>query len=180
MSPREFANLRRRELGLTQKQLAEKLKTTRVTVARYENGTRHIPGAIELLVRRLCRAEELPLAGTVAAGRPIEAIEEHESVEVPSSMAQRRDNFVLRVTGDSMRDDGILSGDFVVIRKQATAAPGERVIAIVNGEATLKRYYPSPGVIELRPMNRDMTPIFVKKTDFRIAGVVVGLIRHYR
>jgi repressor LexA len=88
---------------------------------------------------------------------------------------------VLRVEGESMRDDGILPGDLVVVRKQSSAQPGERVVALINGEATIKRYYPRSKSVELRPMNKDMRPILVKQnSDFSIRGIVVGLIRHYR
>jgi repressor LexA len=181
MKPRELATIRRRDLGLTQEELAQRLKTTRVSIARYENGTRRIPGAIELLVRQFRRSETLPMAGIVAAGKPIEAVEQNEAVEIPASMLDGKQGFVLKVMGESMRDDGILPGDFVVVRKQATASAGERVIALVNGQATVKRYYPKANHIELRPVNDDMAPITVKaRDDFRIEGVVVGLIRRYR
>jgi repressor LexA len=181
MSPIELATLRRRKLGLTQEELAHKLKTTRVSIARYENGTRRIPGAIELLVNQLCRSAALPMAGIVAAGRPLEAIEQNESVEVPASMLQNRESFVLRISGESMRDDGILPDDLVVVRKQASAEPGDRIIALVNGHATIKRYYPKRDSVELRPVNKDMEPLVVKRTDqFEIQGIVVGLLRHYR
>jgi repressor LexA len=181
MRPHELATLRRRELGLTQGELAHKLKTTRVSIARYENGTRRIPGAIELLVKQLCRSGALPMAGIVAAGRPIEAIEQNESVEVPASMLQNRESFVLKISGESMRDDGILPEDLVVVRRQTIAEAGDRIIALVNGRATIKRYYPKRDSIELRPVNRDMEPLVVKRTDdFQIQGVVVGLLRYYR
>jgi repressor LexA len=122
------------------------------------------------------------MAGIVAAGKPIEAVEQNENVAVPASMVDGgRQTFVLKVAGESMRDDGILPGDFVVVRKQPSANAGDRVIALVDGQATIKRYYPKAKKIELRPVNQEIAPIIVNRTDdFRIEGVVVGLIRHYR
>lgn len=121
----------------------------------------------------------LPLAGTVAAGKPIEAVETPDTIEVPSSMAGRGDNFVLRVQGDSMIGDGILDGDFVVVRKQHTAETGQTVVALIAGEATVKRFYRKGRRIELHPANPAMVPILVEDDEsFRIEGVVVGVIRH--
>lgn len=181
MTPKEFARIRRQELGLTQQQLAEKLKTTRVTIARYETGARRIPGVMELMIKELSRAPVLPMAGIVAAGRPIEPVTQNEAIEVPLSMIQGNENFVLKIDGESMRDDGILRGDFVVVRKQKTARTGDRVIALINGQATIKKYHPTSQSIELRPVNASMSPIVLKQTDdFQIQGVVVGLVRHYR
>jgi repressor LexA len=181
MTPKELARIRRQELGLTQEQLAEKLKTTRVTIARYETGARRIPGVVELMIKELSRAPALPMAGIVAAGKPIEAIAQNEAVEVPLSMIQGNKNFVLKIDGESMRDDGILPGDLVVVRKQSTARTGDRVIALINGQATIKKYYRNSDAIELRPVNATMSPIVLKQSDdFDIQGVVVGLIRHYK
>jgi len=122
---------------------------------------------------------ELPLAGTVAAGRPIEAVETQGTIEVPASMVGPGDNFVLRVQGDSMVGDGILDGDYVVVRKQASAENGQTVIALIREEATVKRFYRRGPHIELHPANPSMQPILVQDEEcFRIEGVVVGVIRH--
>jgi len=122
---------------------------------------------------------ELPLAGTVAAGKPIEAIETPDSIEVPRSMVGSGENFVLRVQGDSMIGDGILDGDYVVVRKQTDAEHGQTVVALIRGEATVKRFYRKGATIELHPANPAMTPIRVADDEsFRIVGVVVGVIRH--
>jgi repressor LexA len=181
MRPNELARIRREELGLTQLQLAEKLKTTRVTIARYETGARRIPGVVELMVKELSRAPALPMVGIVAAGKPIEPVTQNETVEVPFSMIQGNENFVLKINGESMRDDGILPGDLVVVRKQSTARTGDRVIGLINGQATIKKYYRKSNAVELRPVNSSMDPIVIKQTDdFHIQGVVVGLIRHYK
>ena len=124
---------------------------------------------------------ELPLAGRVAAGKPIEAIENPDTIDVPASMLGDGKNFVLRISGDSMVDEGILDGDYVVVRKQAAAENGQVVVAIVDNEATVKRFFRKNGRIELQPANPAMTPILVEDPDsFRIEGVVVGVIRHCR
>ncbi len=122
---------------------------------------------------------ELPLAGTVAAGRPIEAPEVPDRIEVPPAMMGRGENFVLRVKGDSMIGDGILDGDYVVVRKQTAAENGQTVVAQVNNEGTVKRFYRKEERIELHPANPAMEPIIVEETDdFRIRGIVVGVIRY--
>ena len=126
------------------------------------------------------RRFELPLLGLVAAGKPIEAIENAEAIEIPPSMLGEGDHFVLRVQGDSMRDDGILDGDFVVVRKGPTAENGQTVVAIVNNEATIKKYFETGSYVRLQPANPDVTPIIVKDRNFRIEGRVVGVIRRYR
>lgn len=124
-------------------------------------------------------ATELPLAGRVAAGKPIEAIEHPDTIDVPASMLGDGKNFVLRVSGDSMIGDGILDGDYVVVRKQAAAENGQVVVATVGNEATVKRFHRRNGRIELQPANPAMAPILVEDPElFRIEGVVVGVIRH--
>jgi repressor LexA len=121
----------------------------------------------------------LPLAGTVAAGKPIEALETSDTIEVPSSLAGQGQNFVLRIQGNSMVGDGILDGDYVVVRKQTNADNGQTVVALIRGEATVKRFYRRGKRIELHPANPAMSPILVEDEEsFRIEGVVVGVIRH--
>lgn len=134
---------------------------------------------------RLAAAAEqgmkLPLAGTVAAGKPIEAIETSDSIDVPPAMVGTGEHFVLHVAGDSMIDDGILDGDYVVVRKQATAENGQTVVALLDNEATVKRLHRNGRIIELHPANPTMQPITIDAdVPFRIEGVVVGVIRHYR
>lgn len=181
MKPSELKRLRE-QLGLTQRQLAEALRTTRVTVARYETGMRRIPGTVSVAIEQLQQSAPpltVPLAGTVAAGSPIEPIEQSESVEIPPSMLKGETVFALRVKGDSMKDEGILPGDLVIVRKQETARNGQTVVAMVNREATIKIYVKQDTHIELRPANVTMAPIVVKPSDeFRIEGVLVGVIRH--
>jgi repressor LexA len=141
---------------------------------------RHAKRALNLLPTK-SNAIELPLAGLVAAGKPIEAIETPDSIEVPPTMVGPGENFVLLVQGASMIGDGILDGDYVVVRKQAQADPGQTIVAMINGEATVKRLVVKGPRIELHPANPAMEPLTVGSDDeFRIEGVVVGVIRHCR
>jgi repressor LexA len=125
-------------------------------------------------------AVRLPLAGTIAAGRPIEPVEEEDAIEVPASLVGRGPHFVLRVAGDSMIGDGIHDGDLVLVRKGETAESGETVVAILDGEATLKRFHRTREGIELRPANPTLAPIPVGRRRLEIRGVVVGLVRTFR
>ena len=136
--------------------------------------------AIEVISPVETRRFEFPLLGRVAAGKPIEAVEDMDVIEVPSSMIGQGDHFVLQVKGDSMKEDGILDGDFIVVRKQPTAENGETVVALINNEATVKKYYRRKNYVELRPSHTGMEPIIVRKGDLRIEGRVVGVIRHYK
>lgn len=125
-------------------------------------------------------AVELPLAGRIAAGQPIEAEPEGESIAVPEALTRKGQNYVLRVNGHSMIDDGIHDGDFVVVNRRERAQNGEMVAALVNGEATLKRFYnEGDGRIRLQPANERMAPIYAAEGDVKVQGVVVGLMRKY-
>ena len=123
----------------------------------------------------------LPLAGVVAAGAPIEAIEDHETIEVPPDLVPpRTSSFVLRVRGESMIDEQIRDGDFVVVESRNEARNGETVVALIRGEeATLKRFYRRGGRVRLEPANVTMRPIEVPAEDVEIRGVVRGLLRRY-
>lgn len=124
----------------------------------------------------------LPILGLIAAGQPIETIEGHqEMLEVPPFMVGRRNSYVLQVKGQSMIEDGILDGDFVVIAEKEMPSNGEVVVALVNGsEATLKRYYKEKDHIRLQPANSTMEPIIIKPgTPIEIQGIVIGVIRKY-
>ena len=143
-------------------------------------GEKNRKRAIEVISPVETRRFEFPLMGRVAAGKPIEAVEDVDVIEVPPSMIGRGDHLVLQVKGDSMRDEGILDGDFVVVRKQPTAENGETVVALVNNEATVKKYYKREDHVELCPAHEGMAPIRVRGGDFRIEGKVVGVLRHYR
>ena len=125
---------------------------------------------------------ELPLLGSVAAGLPIEAIEDNETLAVPPDMvSRRRDNYVLRVEGSSMIEEQIRDGDYIVVQAQDRAEDGQMVVALVGGEAaTVKKLYrESDGRVRLQPANPTMDPIFVEAQDLRIQGIVVGVIRKY-
>jgi repressor LexA len=123
---------------------------------------------------------ELPLAGRIAAGRPLEAVEDRETLSL-GEFARSDKTFVLQVKGDSMIEDHILDGDYVVIEPTQVANPGEIVVALVGGdEATLKRFYREPGGrIRLQPANSQMAPIVVPGADVKIQGRVVGVLRKY-
>lgn len=125
---------------------------------------------------------ELPILGLVAAGQPIETLGVHpETLEVPSFMVGRKNSYVLQVKGDSMIDEGIHTGDYVVVMEKPTPSNGEMVIALINGgEATLKRYYKEKNHIRLQPSNAAMEPIIIEPgTPIEIQGTVIGLIRKY-
>jgi repressor LexA len=125
-------------------------------------------------------AVEIPLAGRIAAGQPIEPEPEGETVAVPDLLTRKGQNYVLRVNGSSMIDDGIHDGDFVVVNRREKASNGEMVAALLNGEATLKRFYrEADGRIRLQPANERMSPIWVAEGDLKVQGVVVGLMRKY-
>ena len=126
------------------------------------------------------RAVELPLLGFVAAGSPIEAVAGTETIAVPETLAGKRDSYVLRVKGDSMIDEQIRDGDFVIVEDRHTAENGEMVIALLNGsDVTLKKLYREHGRIRLQPANPTMQPIFAEAADVQVRGVVVGVMRRY-
>ena len=126
-------------------------------------------------------ARELPMLGRVAAGTPIEAIEGNESITVPEEFIRRQNTFCLRVRGESMIDEGIRDGDYIIVEGREVANEGETVVALVNGEATVKKFYrEADGRIRLEPANVTMQPIYASEEDLMVRGVVVGLMRHYR
>ena len=119
----------------------------------------------------------LPFLGRVAAGAPVQAVPQEERLEF-RSLFGGRDNFVLQVRGQSMIEDHIEDGDFVVIHKKETAEDGERVVAMIDDEVTLKRFYREKNHIRLEPSNKNMDPIIVNSDeDARILGVLVGVLR---
>ncbi len=126
------------------------------------------------------RAVELPLLGFVAAGAPIEAVATAETIAVPEDLVGKRDTYVLKVKGDSMIDEQIRDGDFVVVEDRKTAENGEMVIALLGGaEVTLKKFYRDNGRIRLQPANPAMLPLIVPSEQVQIQGVVVGVMRKY-
>jgi len=130
--------------------------------------------------RKKAAAVELPLLGQVAAGQPIEAIESPGTIAVPEDLVRRDRSYVLRVRGDSMIEDGILDGDYVVVEERPSPENGETIVALVNGEATVKRFFREKGgKIRLQPANARMAPIFVKDRDLTSRGRVVAVLRKY-
>ena len=118
--------------------------------------------------------------GRIAAGRPIEAIAGSESVAVPTQLMKGSgSHYVLQVNGQSMIDEGICDGDLVVVLSRQDASAGEMVVALVDGEATLKRFFPEGATVRLQPSNAEMEPIRVRARDLEIQGIVVGLMRRY-
>lgn len=121
---------------------------------------------------------EVAVIGRIPAGRPIEAIE-HDcgTVAVSKNLLRGQKAYALRVEGQSMVEAGILDGDYVVVRKQQAAEDGDIVVALIENEATLKRFYQENGGVRLEPANREMKPIHVSHGEFRIQGKVVGVVR---
>lgn len=124
-------------------------------------------------------SEDIPLLGSIAAGTPIEAIENSDSISVPVHMLGRGKHYALKVKGESMIEDGILSGDIAIIKHQTQADNGQIVVAVVDNETTLKRYFKKAKQVELHPANKAMKPIIIKDKECEIRGLMVGLIRTY-
>lgn len=124
--------------------------------------------------------DELPMLGYIAAGSPIEAIEQQEYLEVPPSLRTQKPCYVLQVRGDSMIDEGILDGDYIVVEQRNRARNGEIVVALVDGsEATLKRIEQQPGKVILHPANSRLKPMRFRPDQVEIQGVLVGQMRSY-
>ena len=126
------------------------------------------------------RSVELPLLGYVAAGVPIEAVASSETIAVPEDLVGRRDTYVLRVRGNSMIDEQICDGDFVIVEDRKTAQNGETVVALLGGsDVTLKKLYRENGRVRLQPANPAMQPLFIDPDQLQVQGVVVGVMRKY-
>ena len=137
--------------------------------------------AIEIVHGGESIAYDVPMLGLIAAGAPIEALEVPDSLAIPEDMLGRGTTFSLQVNGDSMIEDGIHDGDFIVVESRSDARDGEIVVALVEGsEATVKRLYREGDQVRLQPSNSSMEPIYVQAVDVEIRGVVIGLIRKYR
>ena len=126
------------------------------------------------------RMHELPLVGRIAAGRPLEAVEQRETISL-GDFARGGNSFVLQVKGSSMIEDHIMDGDYVVCEQTQVANAGDIVVALIGGEeATLKRFYrEGAGKIRLQPANSEMAPIMVAANDVKIQGRVIGVLRKY-
>ena len=122
---------------------------------------------------------QLPLLGVVSAGMPLEMFDDVEYIEAPKTYC-KKDNFMLKVDGDSMIEDGILNGDYIIAKKVTVAQPGDTVIASIDGEATLKRFYIGSNGVELHPRNNKYNIIYVNEEDeLIIQGKLVAVIREY-
>jgi repressor LexA len=122
---------------------------------------------------------EIPLEGTIDAGKPIEAIRTGDTIEIPRDMMGKK-TFALKVRGESMKDDGILDGDYVIIEQTSNARNGDIIVALIdNDKATLKRYYNEKSTIRLQPANETMKPMHFAKNRVIIQGKVRGVIRRY-
>jgi repressor LexA len=176
----------------TMQELADQLDVSKVTIFEHVEALEKK----ELLIRARNRARSLevsptvrlpdeakpasyPIVGTIAAGQPIEAIENRETLELESLFNTRYGTYVLRVKGNSMIEDHIADGDYVIIERREQARDGEVVVALLDdGQATLKRYFKERGRVRLQPANATMAPIYVDK-DIKIQGVLIGVLRTY-
>ena len=176
-----------RELGVSKitiyEHVAQLEKKGAITKQKYQSRSLTVAPALinELKTRRdstQTQTFSLPLLGRIAAGQPIEAIEVPEEIDLSDMVRRDRASYILRVKGNSMIDEGIRNGDFVIVENRNWASNGETVVAVVNeNEATLKKFYREGDRIRLQPANPDMQPIYVDKCDIR--GVVVGVLRKY-
>ena len=167
------------ELGVSKVTIFEHMKAMekKGAVVRVFHKARSVELAPELL-RDFADASALPLVGTIAAGKPIEAVETPDSIDIAALFAAPQQTYVLKVRGNSMIDEQIRDGDYVIVEKRNTALNGETVVALLaEGEATLKKFYREEGRIRLQPANPDMAPIYVARCE--IQGVVVGVMRRY-
>lgn len=141
---------------------------------------KNVSRSLEVVGQRLTEMVEIPLVGTITAGKPIEAIEiPDQVVEIAKDRRfQEGELYALKVHGNSMIGDGIFDGDFAIIKKQDYAADGDTVVAVIDdNEATLKRFYREKGCIRLQPANPTFSPIYRKEVEVR--GIVVKIIREF-
>ncbi|HYN86883.1 MAG TPA: transcriptional repressor LexA, partial [Ardenticatenaceae bacterium] len=178
----------------TMQELADQLGTSKVTIFEHVGALekkrvlrrdKHKARSLEIVTEdRLPdeeRATKLPLLGTIAAGSPIEAVENREELDLETLFHAKNGVYVLKGRGDSMIDDHLCDGDFVVIERRENARNGEQVVALLDtGEATLKRFYKEHGGrVRLQPANKAMEPRIVSADQCKIQGVVIGVLRSY-
>jgi repressor LexA len=136
--------------------------------------------SIEIVDPSSAESRQIPLLGVVAAGAPIEAVPTTDTISVPAELVGSRECFALRVRGDSMIDDHIMDGDTVVLESRESPAPGETVVALIQGqEVTLKRFERRGSRIRLMPANPALAPMEFPAEDVQVQGVVIGLLRRY-
>ena len=178
----------------TMQELADQLGTSKVTIFEHVGALerkrvlrrdKHKARSLEIIADEKLPDEErstkLPLLGNIAAGSPIEAVENREEIDLEQMFHSRNGVYVLRVRGESMIDDHLCDGDYVVIERRENARNGEQVVALLDtGEATLKRYYKeSGGKVRLQPANKSMEPRIVDAGRLKIQGVVIGVLHSY-
>lgn len=176
----------------TMQELADQLRTSKVTIFEHVNAlerkgilrrNKHKARSLEIIADHLPdenRPTKLPLLGNIAAGSPIEAVENREEIDLETLFASKKGVYVLRVRGDSMIDDHLCDGDYVVIERRDTARNGEQVVALLDtGEATLKRFYREGPNVRLQPANATMQARVVPAERVRVQGVVIGVLRSY-
>jgi repressor LexA len=178
----------------TMQELADQLGTSKVTIFEHVGALekkgvltrdKHKARSLEITAGDLLPDEDrhtkLPLLGHIAAGSPIEAIEDREELDMEQLFHSKNGVYVLRVRGESMIEDHLCDGDYVVIERRESARNGEQVVALLtdSGEATLKRYYKEGSRIRLQPANSAMEPRFVDAARCRVQGVVIGVLRSY-
>jgi len=137
--------------------------------------------SIQLASASSAGIQNLPLFGYIAAGRPIEAVSVPETMQIPDYLLPRKSSYyVLQVQGESMIDEHIQNGDYVVVESRESANPGDMVVALIDGESvTLKKFYPEGGNIRLQPANAALAPLIIDESRVRIQGVVVSVMRKY-
>jgi repressor LexA len=178
----------------TMQELADQLGTSKVTIFEHVGALekkrvlrrdKHKARSLEIISEEKLpdenRSTKLPMLGAIAAGSPIEAIENREELDLEEMFKSRNGVYVLRVRGESMIEDHLCDGDYVVIERRAEARNGEQVVALLDtGEATLKRFYKESGnKIRLQPANSRMEPRIVEADRCRVQGVVIGVLRSY-
>lgn len=201
LTPKQLKILTRiRDLRLTRgysptmQELAEELGVSKVTVfehvealikkgalLRQPNKARSLEVSPDIELPDETRHTRLPLVGTIAAGLPIEAIEQREHLDLEELFARSDKVFVLKVRGDSMIDEQIRPDDYVIVERTATAYNSQTVVALLeDGEATLKKFYREKnGQVRLQPANEKYEPLFIDENKIQIQGVVIGVVRMY-
>ncbi len=164
--------------GISQQAMSKNLKVLEKFGMIRRNPNKH--RSIEL-VAPPPRATRVQLLGRIAAGMPLEPVESEQTIDVPADLVPNGEVYALEVSGDSMIEDGIFDGDTVIIRRQSMAFDGQTVVAVLNGEATLKRYYHEGHRIRLQPANAALKPLYAgPDDDFEIRGIVYALYRKYK
>jgi repressor LexA len=177
----------------TMQELADQLGTSKVTIFEHVGALekkrvlrrdKHKARSLEIVADEKLpdenRSTKLPLLGNIAAGSPIEAVENREELDLEDLFCSKAGVYALRIRGESMIDDHLCDGDIVVIERRDSAKNGEQVVALLDsGEATLKRYYKEGPKVRLQPANKTMEPRVVDADKCRVQGVVIGVLRTY-